>query len=122
MPDGQSYFASGDQLENYSTCNDQKPTGILLDGSTTGPINLDTTAINGVPYVFGLAGSEWLELFGDHHRAGTGSDYGQCQLLNVGRQCLPVHGQGQWAGSHAGLAAMRGDADHFFAEAGSRNL
>ena len=60
MPDGQSYFASGDQLENYSTCNDQKPTGILLDGSTTGPINLDTTAINGVPYVFGLAGSEWL--------------------------------------------------------------
>jgi hypothetical protein len=57
-PDGQSYFASGDQLVNYSTCYSQNPK--TLTGSTTGPINLDATAIEGVPYVIGLAGTQWL--------------------------------------------------------------
>jgi len=61
MPDGQSYFASGAQLVNYSTCNDTKATQQPLDTSTTGPINLDTTAINGVPEVVGLAGTNWLD-------------------------------------------------------------
>jgi len=61
VPDGQSYFASGDQLVNYSTCNDQKPTTQPLDGSTTGPINLDTISIGGVPRVAGLSGTEWLD-------------------------------------------------------------
>jgi hypothetical protein len=62
-PDGQSYFASGDQLVNYSTCFShptQTPPALSLAGSTTGPINLDATAIEGVPYVIGLAGTEWL--------------------------------------------------------------
>jgi hypothetical protein len=56
MPDGQSYFASGAQLTNYSTCDDQNPQSLALT-----PINLATTAINGVPYVTGLSGnSEWV--------------------------------------------------------------
>jgi hypothetical protein len=61
MPDGQSYFASGDQLANYSTCNNLKPTTQSIAPSTTGPINLDTTAIGGVPQAFGLSGTEWLD-------------------------------------------------------------
>ncbi len=36
MPDGQSYFASGDQLVNYSTCNEQKPKQLSLDSSHDG--------------------------------------------------------------------------------------
>ncbi len=58
MPDGQSYFASGDQVYNYSTCNNTKP---QLAPSTTGPINMDAISIGGVPEVVGLSGSEWLD-------------------------------------------------------------
>ena len=55
MQDGQSYFASGDQLINYSTCDDQNPK--TLAGT---PINLDATAIGGVPHVVGLSLSDGL--------------------------------------------------------------
>ena len=58
MPDGQSYFASGDELVDYSTCNDK----FLQTQATTGPINLDTTAIGGVPQVIGLSGNTWLTI------------------------------------------------------------
>jgi hypothetical protein len=56
MPDGQSYFASGDQVVNYSTCDDQNPKAVA--GT---PINLDTTAIGGVPHAVGLSGSQWYD-------------------------------------------------------------
>jgi hypothetical protein len=55
-PDGQSYFASGSQLTNYSTCDDQNPQNL-----GAGPVDLASTAIDGSPRVFGLAGSEWLD-------------------------------------------------------------
>jgi hypothetical protein len=85
MPDGQSYFASGDQMVNYSTCitpvtSPSKlplPVPLPLGTATTGPINLDTTVIGSVsssvsssppgavPEVVGLSatssGSEWLD-------------------------------------------------------------
>jgi hypothetical protein len=50
-------------LVNYSTCFShptQTPPTLSLAGSSTGPINLNATAIEGVPYVVGLAGTEWL--------------------------------------------------------------
>jgi hypothetical protein len=59
-PDGQSYFASGNgTLVNYSTCDD----ALLTSSSTTlaGPVNLDATAINGIPRVLGYSGSKWLD-------------------------------------------------------------
>jgi len=56
-PDGQSYFASGDQLVNYSSCYSQNPD---LLSPASGPINLDASTIEGVPYVVGLAGTQWL--------------------------------------------------------------
>jgi hypothetical protein len=55
MPDGQSYFASGSQLFNYSTCDNQNPKP--LAGT---PINLDATAIGGVPHAIGLSLSDKL--------------------------------------------------------------
>jgi hypothetical protein len=73
MPDGQSYFASGDQasstpLYNYSTCNGQNaqsPTTSLPTSVTGG---LFTTALQGatasqgvVPYLIGLNGSQWFD-------------------------------------------------------------
>jgi hypothetical protein len=59
-PDGQSYFASGDQLVNYSTCDDQNPQFPPIP--TGSPINLSTTAISGVPQIIGLSsGSQWLD-------------------------------------------------------------
>lgn len=51
MPDGQSYFASGTQLVNYSTCDSQNPNS----GLAGTPINLDTTVIDGVPHAVGLS-------------------------------------------------------------------
>jgi len=54
--DGQSYFASGSQLTNYSTCDDQNPQNL-----GAGPVNLASTAINGSPRIVGLAGSAWLD-------------------------------------------------------------
>jgi len=56
LPDGQSYFATGDQLVKYSTCDDQNPQ--LLEGA---PVSLSTTALNGVPHVLGLSGSTWYD-------------------------------------------------------------
>jgi hypothetical protein len=76
-PDGQSYFASGDQLFNYSTCDNQfqiSPPIVnntaafytpLLEGATSGPIDLSATIIDGAPRVVGLAaapsGFQWLD-------------------------------------------------------------
>jgi hypothetical protein len=59
MPDGQSYFAAGNQLVNYSTCNDQTPQSF----TSAVPFNLSTTAINGIPHAVGLAadGSNWFD-------------------------------------------------------------
>jgi hypothetical protein len=56
MQDGQSYFASGSQLVNYSTCDDQNPTAKLAGI----PINLDATAIGGVPHAIGLSVADKL--------------------------------------------------------------
>jgi hypothetical protein len=59
-PDGQSYFASGQQLVNYSTCEDQNPQ--LPSIPTGSPLNLSTTVIGGVPHVIGLSsGNQWLD-------------------------------------------------------------
>jgi hypothetical protein len=59
-PDGQSYFASGSQLANYSTCDDQNPQFPPIP--TGSPINLSTTAIGGVSQVIGLStGNQWLD-------------------------------------------------------------
>jgi len=56
--DGLSYFASGAQLNDYTTCNDQNnsqnPVG-------AGPLNLSSSAINGVPRIVGLNGGNWLD-------------------------------------------------------------
>jgi hypothetical protein len=64
MPDGQSYFASGDQLFNYSTCDDQfqVPPNATATNQLTGgsPINLNATALNGVPHAVGLSVSDNL--------------------------------------------------------------
>jgi hypothetical protein len=57
MPDGQSYFASGSVLTNFSTCDDQNPQPF-----TASPINLDATAIGGVSHAIGLSGNtEWFD-------------------------------------------------------------
>jgi hypothetical protein len=57
MPDGQSYFASGSQLINYSTCDDR----INPQPLTGTPFSLSTTTIGGVPHVIGLSGTQWLD-------------------------------------------------------------
>ncbi len=66
MPDGQSYFASGDQLLNYSTCDDGNPKAPQPNFATSVPAGLATTAINGVPHVFGTLRGSVVRLFGDH--------------------------------------------------------
>jgi YD repeat-containing protein len=60
MPDGQSYFASGDQLINYSTCDDQNPQSPSpnLPASVTG--GLSTYTLAGVPHLVGLSGTNWF--------------------------------------------------------------
>jgi len=66
-PDGQSYFASGDQLNNYSTCDDGYQTPPLPQkvqlNIGPAPINLSATAINGVPRVvgFGASPKQWID-------------------------------------------------------------
>lgn len=56
--DGQSYFATGNSnLDNYSTCDDKH----LKTFTGGGPVNLSTTAINGVTRIFGFSGSQWLD-------------------------------------------------------------
>ncbi len=59
LPDGLSYFASGTQLTNYSTCNDQNP---QTNASYPAPVNMDSTALNGTPQAFGYSTSlgEWV--------------------------------------------------------------
>ncbi len=59
LPDGLSYFASGTKLTNYSTCNDQNP---QTNSSYPAPVNLDSTALNGIPQAFGysLSPKEWV--------------------------------------------------------------
>ena len=65
--DGQSYFASGTQLTNYSTCDDgippphQPALPLRVQSFGAGPVNLTSTAINGVTRVFGFSGSQWLD-------------------------------------------------------------
>jgi hypothetical protein len=61
MPDGQSYFASGSQLINYSTCNDQNPQLPSVNLPTTVVGGLSTTALNGVPHLLGLDASQWFD-------------------------------------------------------------
>jgi hypothetical protein len=62
MPDGQSYFASGSALTNYSTCNDQSPqTPTTNNFPTSVPDGLSTTALQGVPHLLGLDGIEWFD-------------------------------------------------------------
>lgn len=66
MPDGQSYFASGTQasgthLVNYSTCNDQNAKTPATDLPTSVVGGLSTTALQGVPHLLGLDGSEWFD-------------------------------------------------------------
>jgi hypothetical protein len=62
MPDGQSYFASGDQLVTHSTCENKKilplPSPNLV---STVPEGLSTTAIDGVPHLLGLDGNLWFD-------------------------------------------------------------
>ncbi len=61
MPDGQSYFASGDQLVNYSTCNDQSPQTPTVNLPTSIVGGLSTSALQGVPHLLGLDGSTWFD-------------------------------------------------------------
>jgi hypothetical protein len=60
--DGQSYFAAGNQLVNYSTCNDTKP---QLQTAGPYPVSLSASAINGTPRVVGFSTSStpgtWLD-------------------------------------------------------------
>jgi len=74
--DGQSYLASGSQLVDYSTCNDK-----FLQTLGAGPVNLSSTAINGVPRVFGFAGTKWLD-----YSVTSSSQIGSNPL--VGNVCL----------------------------------
>jgi len=57
IPDGQSYFASGDQLVNYSTCDDSNPQlpGTNLPSAATD--GLATTAVSGVSHLLGINGA-----------------------------------------------------------------
>lgn len=72
MPDGQSLFASGDELVNYSTC----PRALTTTASSTvllktNPVSpslpssvaggLATTAIGGIPQLIGLNGTTWFD-------------------------------------------------------------
>jgi len=59
VPDGQSYVASGDQVIDYSTCNDQDPQVVPSANGT--PLDLSTTVIGGVPHLIGLSSTnQWL--------------------------------------------------------------
>jgi hypothetical protein len=60
-PDGQSYFASGDQMLNYSTCNDQNPQSPAVNLTSSVAGGLSTTALSGVPHLLGLNGSQWFD-------------------------------------------------------------
>lgn len=61
MPDGQSYFASGDQLVNRSTCDNSNPQTPAPNFVSTVPQGLATTAENGVPHVIGLDNTQWFD-------------------------------------------------------------
>jgi hypothetical protein len=54
-PDGQSYFASGDEAIQYSTCEDKK----LFDLTNTSAVTdgLAVTAVSGVSHLLGIAGA-----------------------------------------------------------------
>ncbi|HVJ04128.1 MAG TPA: hypothetical protein VM578_00500 [Candidatus Saccharimonadales bacterium] len=59
VPDGQSYVASGDQVIDYSTCNDLDPQVVPSANGT--PLDLSTTVIGGVPHLIGLSSTnQWL--------------------------------------------------------------
>ncbi len=122
MPDGQSYFASGDQLVNYSTCNDQNPqspctpinlTSRLMDG-------LSATALSGVPHA---ARSQWqpvVRLFRDTtaRSDSNGCATQQSRAPGKGDVCLStvtVNAPVTTASTLLCTAA----ADHFFADAGT---
>jgi hypothetical protein len=60
-PDGQSYFASGDQLVNYSTCNNTNPQTVPGNSTSTVPQGLSTTALSGVPHLLGLHDTTWFD-------------------------------------------------------------
>jgi hypothetical protein len=61
MPDGQSYFASGDQLIDYSTCNDRNPQSPSVSLLSTVVGGLSTTALGGVPHLLGLDAGQWFD-------------------------------------------------------------
>jgi hypothetical protein len=60
MPDGQSYFASGDQLVDYRTCENQVIATFGAQLSTV-PNGLSTSAIAGVPHLLGLDLNTWFD-------------------------------------------------------------
>jgi hypothetical protein len=55
-PDGQSYFAGGSQVVINSTCDDHQ-----IAQSAGTPIDLEATVLGGVPHVFGLSGTQWID-------------------------------------------------------------
>jgi hypothetical protein len=60
VPDGQSYFATGNKLVDDSTCDDHNLQSPSIPAGS--PLNLSTTAIGGTPYVIGMSsGSLWLD-------------------------------------------------------------
>jgi hypothetical protein len=60
MPDGQSYFAGGDQIVNYSTCDNLKPSA-AINLPISFPSALSMTSSSGVPHLLGLSGTQWFD-------------------------------------------------------------
>ena len=60
-PDGQSYLASGTEMINYSTCNDQNPQMAPQNLTSSVTEGLSTTDLSGISHVLGLDGSEWFD-------------------------------------------------------------
>ena len=69
-PDGQSFFASGGQTVNYSTCNDKPTQPVPVPGNYISTVTngLSTTALpstatlpGDVPHVLGLDGTTWFD-------------------------------------------------------------
>lgn len=61
MPDGQSYFASGDQLENYSTCDAQNAQSPAVNLPVSVQGGLSAYVSGGEPHLIGLSGNLWFD-------------------------------------------------------------
>jgi len=78
--DGQSYFATGNSdLDNYSTCDD----AFLQTIGGGSPVNLSSTAIDGVPRIFGLGTADWLDY-------SVSSPSQVSNTPNIGNVCLSL--------------------------------